>query len=72
VLPEYSEQWKRDCLRWRGRVLTGKNSHWCYEWDGLPIDETTPEWPCACASRRGYCIADGVLVRTALCVSPST
>ena len=44
-----SPQWKADCLRWRGRVLTGKHGHWCPDWDGLPIDETTTEWPCACA-----------------------
>ena len=31
------------------RVLTGKYRHWCDDWDGLPIDETTPEWPCVCA-----------------------
>jgi hypothetical protein len=46
------EEWRKDCLRWRGRVLTGKERHWCYDWDGLPIDETTPEWPCSCDSRR--------------------
>jgi hypothetical protein len=40
--------WNEECLRWRGRVLTGKYAHWCWDWDGLPIDETTPEWPCAC------------------------
>jgi len=22
--------------------------HYCFEWDGLPIDETTLEWPCGC------------------------
>lgn len=40
--------WEKDCLKWRGRVLTGKFKHWCYEWDELPVDETTPEWPCNC------------------------
>lgn len=40
--------WKRDCLKWRGKVLTGKYKHWCNDWNGLPVDETTPEWPCAC------------------------
>ena len=63
MAPEYREQWERDCQHWRGRVLTGKSSHWCYEWDGLPIDETTPEWPCACASRECYRTDGGVLVR---------
>lgn len=46
-----SEEWRRDCLRWRGRVLTGKYAHWCFEWDELPVDETcTNEWPCGCAA----------------------
>lgn len=35
-------------MLWRKRVLTGKYSHWCQDWDGLPIDETCEEWPCAC------------------------
>jgi hypothetical protein len=42
------DQFDRDCMRWRGKVLTGKFAHWCEEWDGLPVDETTPEWPCGC------------------------
>jgi hypothetical protein len=37
-----------DCLHYRGEVLTGTYSHWCAEWDGLPIDETCYEWPCDC------------------------
>lgn len=37
------------CLHWRGRILTGKYAHLCDDWDGLPIDETMPEWPCSCA-----------------------
>ena len=44
-----SEDWKADCLKWRGRILTGKYGHWCYGWDELPIDDTCPEWPCECA-----------------------
>ena len=44
------DAWQRDCMKWRGRVLTGKYCHWCYDWDELPIDETTPEWPCSCAA----------------------
>ena len=43
-----SDDWKRDCLHWRGRVLVGERSHWCLNWDNLPIDETCPEWPCGC------------------------
>lgn len=41
-------EWVADCLQWRGEVLTGRYAHWCFEWDGLPIDETCEEWPCGC------------------------
>ncbi len=41
-----SDEWKADCLRERGRILTGEMSHWCYDWDFLPVDETTPEAAC--------------------------
>lgn len=44
-----SQAWIDDCEKWRGRLLTGDYAHWCDDWDGLPIDETTPEWPCTCA-----------------------
>jgi hypothetical protein len=50
-------EWIADCRRWRGRVLTGKMAHWCGGWDGLPVDETTPEWPCECAEALGYSVA---------------
>jgi hypothetical protein len=43
-----SADWKEDCLKYRGVVLIGKYAHWCAEWDGLPIDEHMPEWPCGC------------------------
>lgn len=43
-----SEQWKQDCLKWRKRILTGSKSHWCPDWDDLPIDETCLEFPCIC------------------------
>jgi hypothetical protein len=46
--------WEEDCLRWRGCVLTGKHSHWCPDWDYLPIDETCEEWPCVCCNN-GAC-----------------
>lgn len=41
--------WAHDCQKWRGKLLTGRQGHWCDEWDGLPVDETCPEWPCGCA-----------------------
>lgn len=41
--------WVEDCLKWRGYVLQGDHSHWCVEWDGLPVDETTSEYDaCLC------------------------
>lgn len=41
--------WIADCQRWRGRTLMGEYSHWCFEWDGLPVDETTREFTvCLC------------------------
>lgn len=39
---------ERDCLHWRSRILTAPHAHWCNEWDGRPVDETCPEWPCGC------------------------
>jgi hypothetical protein len=42
------DEWEEDCLKWRDRVLTGKFAHWCFDWDGLPVDETCEEWPCDC------------------------
>ena len=44
-----SADWTEDCLKWRGKVLTGIYGHWCVDWDFLPIDETCHEWPCACS-----------------------
>lgn len=41
-------EWIQDCLEWRGRVLVGRQAHWCGDWDDLPVDETCPEWPCDC------------------------
>ncbi len=39
-------------MKWRKRVLTGEHAHFCNDWDGLPVDETTPEWPCGCYDRQ--------------------
>lgn len=39
--------WIADCMRWRGVVLTGEFAHWCWDFDGLPMDETCErEWDC--------------------------
>lgn len=44
---ELSPEWAAECIRWRGRVLTGRFAHWCHDWDLLPVDETTPnEFDC--------------------------
>lgn len=42
-------EFEQESLRERGRVLTGKYAHWCWDWDDMTMDETCPEWPCACA-----------------------
>lgn len=47
-LSDISEEWNEDCLMWGGVILTGVKAHWCPDWDYLPIDETTVEWPCPC------------------------
>lgn len=43
-----NHEWIVDCKKWRGEVLVGKYRHWCFKWDGLPIDNTCMEWPCGC------------------------
>lgn len=50
---EIDATWAKDCQTWRGELLTGRFQHYCYDWDGLPIDETCLEWPCACAKELG-------------------
>jgi hypothetical protein len=45
----YRAGWEHDSKHWRGKVMTGLYAHWCSDWDDLPIDETCPEWPCACS-----------------------
>ena len=42
------KKWVQDCLYWRGKVLKGDHRHWCPDWDFLPIDSTSIEYPCAC------------------------
>lgn len=42
-------QFEQDCMHWRGRLLTGKEAHYCHDWDGLPMDETCEEYSsCGC------------------------
>jgi hypothetical protein len=47
-----NDDWVKDSTKWRGHPLTGIYSHWCMDWDELPIDETCPEFPCACFRTR--------------------
>lgn len=49
IHPDSVAAWEQDCHHWRRQLLTGIHSHWCQDWDGLPVDETCPEWPCTCA-----------------------
>jgi hypothetical protein len=35
-----ANDWAEDCMHWWGRILAGTHSHWCYDWDELPIDDT--------------------------------
>lgn len=48
-----AQNWVADCMHWFGRVLHGERVHWCEDWDGLPVDETSPEWPCGCFESAG-------------------
>ncbi len=46
---DFSPDWVEDCMHWYGFVLTGEDAHWCYEFDGLPIDKTCGEYDyCTC------------------------
>lgn len=56
-LSDISKEWNEDAIRWRGSIMTGLHAHWCVDWDGLPIDETSLEYPCAC-------IEDHEVIRT--------
>lgn len=40
--------WEEDCLKERGEVLKGEYGHWCNDFDGLTVDETTDEWTHGC------------------------
>ena len=46
---ERARLWEKECMHYIGRILTGKQAHYCYNWDGLPVDETTGEYAvCEC------------------------
>lgn len=44
--------WVQACVTARGHVLIGLHAHYCPEYEDLPVDETTPEWPCSCFEPR--------------------
>lgn len=47
--PVEQMQWEIDCVGFHGEVLQGEFSHYCEEWDSLPIDETCQEFEaCTC------------------------
>ena len=43
--PDHTE-FDRQSLKEHGRVLTGRFAHFCWDWDGMTVDETTEEWKC--------------------------
>ncbi len=44
-------EWDTACIRDHGKRLTGLRSHYCWDWDGMTVDETTPEFDaCTCFS----------------------
>lgn len=61
-----TSDWEKDCIRWRGVVLTGQHWHWCFGWDGLPVDETCLEWPCGCLIK----YEDGIVRQNGIEVEP--
>ncbi len=56
-----------DCLYWRKRILTGNLAHWCYDWDCLPVDETTIEIECCnCFSAEERATVQSIIDATVL------
>lgn len=47
------DYWQREGKRGGTTPLTGIYAHWCYEWDEMPVDETTPEFEC-CSCYEGW------------------
>jgi hypothetical protein len=37
---DFATVWVKECMFFHGRVLEGEKSHYCPEWDFMPIDET--------------------------------
>lgn len=46
---ELTGEWRRECRKRFGEVLTGRHCHYCPDWDHMPMDETLPEFElCGC------------------------
>lgn len=46
---DFFNVWAKECYRWHDRLLEGEKSHYCPDWDYLPIDETCTEIEaCSC------------------------
>ena len=39
-----ADDWAVESEAFHGHVLRGKHSHWCVDWDDLPIDESCHEY----------------------------
>ena len=53
--PKFGENWDYDSYKFHGRILTGQYAHYCYDWDGLPLDETCREFEtCSCFSSQEW------------------
>lgn len=55
-------RWRRDCMRWHGRVLTGNYQHYCMDWDSLPIDDTCEEFGACDCPKHGKPLMNRVTV----------
>jgi hypothetical protein len=47
------KEWVEDCKKWRDKPLNGPFAHWCFEWDGLPVDMWQREFTC-CLCFKGW------------------
>jgi len=57
---EWEEEWAKESKKERGRVLDGSYRHYCWEWDGMTMDDSCPEWPCHCLWYRSYGVGETV------------
>lgn len=62
----WNQQWFDDCEHWHKKLLGGRYRHWCNDWDGFPVDETTPEFDC-CTCFHCKC---GTLMKTVTLEGP--